>query len=202
MNKPDSQRLTAFHDLLIQLQKVERFTLYPYDTSKRENDVEHSYFLAMAVWMLAPHFDLDADKAIKIALTHDLIEVHSGDTFVFGEQANIDTKAQRERDALDRIKNDWPDFPAMIESIEDYEHKASAEARFVYALDKVMPIIMNILGKGYGWRKNKITLERFIAEKEAKIAKDSPIYDYYQEILSMLRENPGYFYQENPSQQG
>ncbi|HEX9153533.1 MAG TPA: HD domain-containing protein [Candidatus Saccharimonadales bacterium] len=193
---PDSKRLIELQEMLLHFQAIERFTRNPHDTQKRENDVEHSYHLAMAAWLLAPHFNLDAGKAIRIALAHDLVEIYSGDTFAFGTQDELDTKDEREHQALDRLKNEWPDFGDMIICIEDYKDKVSEEAKFVYALDKVTPIIMNFLGKGAVWQKHGVTIDKFIAEKERKIPKDSPIYPYYQELLEMLRQTPHYFHQE------
>lgn len=195
-DQPNVNRLIEFHDLMHGLQQVKRRTHLPHDQSLRENDVEHSYYLAMTAWMLAPHFNLDPDKSIRIALTHDMVEVYAGDTFSFGSQAELDTKAQREREALERLEYEWPDFKAMIDSIHEYEHKASEEAKFVYALDKLMPVLVNMLSEGGAWREHKITIDHLIAEKERKIPKDSPIYPYYQDLLAMLRERPHYFYQE------
>ena len=196
IKKPDANRLIEFHDLMHGLQQVKRRTHLPHDLSLRENDVEHSYYLAMTAWMLAPHFNLDRDKSIRIALTHDMVEIYAGDTFAFGDKSELDTKAQREREALGRLEQEWPDFKEMIDSIHEYENKASEEAKFVYALDKLMPVLVNILSKGGAWRKNKVTIEHLIAEKERKIPKDSPIYPYCQELLALLRKTPHYFYQE------
>jgi putative hydrolase of HD superfamily len=149
----------------------------------------------MAAWMLAPHFNLDTGKAIRIALAHDLVEIYAGDTFAFADQSEIDTKDDREHEALGTLKDEWHDFSEMTDAVEDYKVKRSEEAKFVYALDKIMPILMNILSEGVVWRKHGVTIEKFIAEKERKIPKDSPIYPYYLELLEMLKKTPHYFHQ-------
>jgi putative hydrolase of HD superfamily len=192
---PNGNRLIELQELLLKFQAVERYTRNPHNTEKRENDVEHSYHLAMAAWLLAPHFALNKDRAIRIALAHDLVEVYSGDTFAYGKQSELRTKDSREHQALKKLQKEWPDFAEMTESIEDYKNKTSDEAKFVYALDKVMPIIMNVLSKGIVWRTHRVTIEAFIREKEQKISKDSPIYPYYTELLAMLKETPHFFYQ-------
>lgn len=192
--RPDSKRLIEFHEFLIQFQAVERRTLNPRDLAKQENDVEHSYYLAMAAWMLAPHFNLDKDKCIRVALAHDLVEVYAGDTFAFASEDELSTKDQREHESLERIRKEWPDFADMITEIEDYKYKLTEEAKFVYVLDKIMPVIVNMMSNGIGWSKNEITLEMFIAEKERKIPKESPLYPYYQELLEMLHQSPHYFH--------
>jgi 5'-deoxynucleotidase YfbR-like HD superfamily hydrolase len=67
--------------LLHDFQKVERVIFVP-GNERNENDVEHSYLLAMLAWqiaeMVAPH--LSRKKVLKYALVHDLVEV-CGDTF-------------------------------------------------------------------------------------------------------------------------
>jgi putative hydrolase of HD superfamily len=198
MATPDIRRLIELQSLLLKFQDVERHTRHP-KTQRRENDVEHSYHLAMAAWFLAPHFNLDTDRAIRVALAHDLVEIYAGDTFAFADQSDIDDKEAREDEALAQLRKEIADFPEVLECIEDYKGKMSEEAKFVYALDKVMPAIMNFLAKGDGWRANKVTIERFRAEKEKKIPQDSPIYPYYAELLAMLRETPEYFHREFPA---
>lgn len=195
MKKPSTNRLIELQEMLLKFQAIERFTHNPQDTTKRENDVEHSYHLAMAAWLLAPHFNLDAGKSIQIAMAHDLVEVYSGDTFVYGADNELGTKHDREHQALEQLKQEWPDFTEMVACIEEYKTKSSEEAKFVYALDKVMPIILDLLSKGIIWRDHKVTIDQFIAEKERKIPKSSPVYAYYQDLLEMLRQTPEYFYQ-------
>jgi 5'-deoxynucleotidase YfbR-like HD superfamily hydrolase len=85
MQKPDIQRLIEFQTFLLKFQKIERSIALPGPGEHKENDVEHSYFLAMAAWYLAPHFpQIDRDKAIRYALVYDLVETYAGDTNAFG----------------------------------------------------------------------------------------------------------------------
>ena len=67
------------------------------DNRRPEKDVEHSYGLAMTCWFLhdkiAP--GLDIAKILKYALSHDIVELHAGDTYVFDKEA-VATKSERE----------------------------------------------------------------------------------------------------------
>lgn len=196
--RPDIHRLIAFQNLLVAFSNVRRAS-YLVD-GRHENDVEHSYFLAMAVWFLAPHFPrLDADKMLRLALAHDLVEIHSGDTFVYGDQKHIDTKPKREQAALQILEQEWPDFPEMTASVREYAERQTPEAQFVYALDKLLPPMINYLASGKVWQEHNVSLEMFRAEKEKKIPADSPMYPYYQEILAFLKSQPELF--GKPSQQ-
>lgn len=192
--KPDIHRLIELQKLLLAFGQVTRFTYLPGRDKKRENDAEHSYSLAMTAWFLAPHFPaLDSGRLLKLALAHDLVEVHAGDTFVYGKQEHIQTKIEREQAALQQLQKDWPDFSEMTEALKEYEEKSSEEAKFVYALDKLMPPMINYLADGTVWREHSVTLDMFIAEKEKKIPTDSPIYPYYQEILAFFKTKPELF---------
>jgi putative hydrolase of HD superfamily len=72
----------------------------------QENDTEHSYNLAMTAWYLAAYFpELDKNKLIRYALVHDLVEIHAGDTFAFGDAKHIASKSEREAAALNQLGN-------------------------------------------------------------------------------------------------
>lgn len=197
--KPDMLRLIELQKLLLEFRNIQRASYLP-GGGQRENDVEHSYFLAMAAWFLAPHFPLlSLEKMFRLALAHDLVEVHSGDTFVFGAQEQINSKPSRERTALRQLQQDWSDFPEMLDAIDEYANKASEEAKFVYALDKLLPPMINFLQGGRVWQENNVTIEMFKAEKEKKIPRDSPLFPYYEQILEFFLTKPELF--TNPSQQ-
>lgn len=51
--------------------------------SRRENDAEHSWHLAMMALILEEYAaeKVDIERVLKIALVHDLVEVYAGDTF-------------------------------------------------------------------------------------------------------------------------
>ena len=193
--KPSIHRLIELEQLLLQFRSVNRMSYIP-GTNSRETDVEHSYFLAMMAWFLAPHFPkLDASKMIRLALAHDLVEVHSGDTFVYGDKKHLATKADREKQAIKKLHSEWSDFPDMTQNINDYAEKSSEEAKFVYALDKLLPPIINYLDNGRVWQENSVTIEMFKQEKQKKISKDSPIYPYYLEILDFfVKDKPQLFH--------
>lgn len=199
MAQPDIHRLIEFQKLLLAFGGVNRAAILP-NTEKYENDVEHSYSLAMFAWYLAPHFpQLDVNRMLRLALAHDMVEVHSGDTFVYGDQELIDSKPAREEAALEKLRKDWADFPEMAEAIAEYASRSSEEAKFVYTLDKMLPPMINYLAGGKVWRENNVTLEMFQQEKEKKIPEDSPIYPYYQQILEFFKTQPELFHK--PSQQ-
>lgn len=201
--RPAISRLFDLHRLLVNFQDVDRVVHVPSSKGfRQENDTEHSYNLAMMAWFLADHFPhLDRDKVIRYALAHDLVEVHAGDTYVYGDQAMLDSKAEREAAALAQLETDWPDFPMLAETIHAYERKADEEAKFVYALDKIMPVLLIFIGEGRTWQEEGITLEMLHHIKRDKVTLSPEIDRYYQELYALLEEHQHYFAGKKPSQQ-
>lgn len=159
-----------------------------------ENDVEHSYSLAMAAWFLAPHFpELNRDKLIRIALAHDLVEIHAGDTFAYADKSIIAGKKKREKLAYEQLTREWPDFPELLHEIHEYEALESAESRFVSALDKLMPAILAYLNNGYVWQKHDVSFHMFQTEKEKKTKVSPEIHEYYNMLVDLLQKNQHMF---------
>jgi putative hydrolase of HD superfamily len=193
---PSVERLLELQQLLLVFRNIKRVIHIPGATEERENDSEHSYSLAMVAWFLAQHFPhLDRDKIIRLALAHDLVEIHAGDTFFYADEAVLSGKKEKEQKAYEQIKNDWPDFPQVTEVIKEYEDLQTPESRFVYALDKIMPILMIYLAEGHTWKKEQITFDMLQSKKKAKVALSPEIDEYYQQLILMLHAHAHYFHE-------
>lgn len=197
MSQPDINRLIEFHKLLNSYAEIERVVhIKRHGNVELESDTEHSYNLAMTAWLVAEYFpELDNGKVLKLALVHDLVEIHAGDTFIFAEQEMLDSKKSREARAQKQLQKDWPDFPELQQIITDYETLASPEARFVYAFDKLMPMITVYLNDGITWREKEMALERLDAEKTQKMKVAPEVYKYWKEMHKMLVAKPELFAQ-------
>src|SRR5690606_19672033 len=117
--------------------------------------------LALTCWYLQPKIapELDLLKILQHALAHDIVELHAGDTYAFDEAALAD-KDSRERQALGKIKADWPDFAELATHAEQYMDKVDEEAKFVKAVDKILPVMMIELGLSDRniWQEKQVTL--------------------------------------------
>jgi putative hydrolase of HD superfamily len=188
---PGIHRLIDFHRLLHQFQAIERIThVRGKQDFRAENDTEHSYNLAMTAWFLCEYFPhLDRDTVIRYALVHDLVEIHAGDTYVYADQTELDSKARREAAALKQLEQEWADFPDLTATIHGYEAKKDNEALFVYALDKIMPLIVIFLGEGYTFKRENVTLERLDAIKRHKVKVSPEIATYYDQLYDLLSKH-------------
>ena len=189
MEHSDMERAAAFVRLLHALQSVERVA-HIGSLSRRENDVEHSYFLTMLCWYLcdALHLELSKEKVLRYALAHDLHEAYAGDTYIFDHDA-LKTKKEREQNAQNRIRAEFPEFADLHATVESYETRNDPEAHFVYAVDKFIPMLINYVQGGYTWKEMKVVQADLIAHKRAKIGEQKEVRDLLEQIISLIEKD-------------
>jgi putative hydrolase of HD superfamily len=158
-----------------------------------ENDVEHSYMLAMLALAIvnSKQTALDEHKVVMYALLHDLVEVYAGDVSLYpapGEKIDRDAKRKREAEALAQLRNEFPEAETLFAWIDEYERQEIPESRFVYALDKLQPILNNLLDGGRSWKELGVTLEMLVEKKKGKVDVDPEVANYYEELLKILEE--------------
>jgi putative hydrolases of HD superfamily len=189
---PDIHRILELQELLLAFSQVDRVVHRKHgDDFRLESDTEHSYNLALTAWYLAGFFpELDTDLVIKFALIHDLVEVHAGDTYIFADPEKLNDKHARETAALQKLKADWPDLAPLTELIEHYEKRDSKEAKFIYALDKIMPVMQIYINDGHTWGTENLTLTKLHEKKVDKVALSPEIEGYYEQLYDLLLKSP------------
>ena len=124
------------------------------DGSRRENDAEHSWHIAIMALLFTEYTvePVDVSRAVKMCVVHDLIEIYAGDTFAYDVKGNMD-KAQREQAAADKlfamlpseqgkeIRNLWEEFDAM----------QTPDAKYAACMDRLQPFLHNTLTNGHTW---------------------------------------------------
>jgi 5'-deoxynucleotidase YfbR-like HD superfamily hydrolase len=134
--------------LAMKFARVERVPRYA--DGARETDVEHSFMLALVAPELAHMLypaSLDARLVGNYAVVHDLIEVKTGDVATFQiNDAMLQQKEMAEHEALESLLAELP--PLTRDLLYNYEQQADPESRFVRAVDKLLPIIVDIIGSG------------------------------------------------------
>lgn len=185
MSRPSLDRLAELQKLIAQFGGVERALQLP-GSERRENDNDHSFGLALTCWYLQPKIapELDLLEVLKLALTHDLVELYAGDTFAFDDAAMTDKHA-REQAAVEQLRTDWPDFTDMADYAEHYMERASEEARFVKAADKLLPPLMIELSGASEWQRLGITLA-MEKNKKQSLHVSKYLSPYYELLLAWL----------------
>ena len=141
------------------------------DGSRRENDAEHSWHLAlMAPLMLRysaiPHVDLT--RVLEMLTVHDLVEIYAGDTFAYDEKGK-ESKAAREAAAADRLFALLPgeDGEKIRALWEEFDAEETDDARYAAALDHFQPFLHNICTEGHTWRMGMPVTEKQIRDRMA-----------------------------------
>ena len=126
---------------------------------RRENDAEHAWHMAIMVYLLKEYAneEIDAAKAMMMALIHDIVEIDAGDTYAY-DLKGLETQKVREEQAAERIFGLLPDDQGeeLKSLFEEFEAGESPEARFVRSMDNFQPLLLNDSNDGSDWREHGI----------------------------------------------
>jgi len=152
------------------------------DRSRRENSAEHSWHLALMALVLAEHAPpgTDLSRVIAMVVVHDLVEIDAGDLSVYAPEAEQARQRRAERAAADRIFALLP--PGQASALralwDEFEERATVEARFARALDRLQPMLINMMTGGGTWRSPGVTADRALA-RVALVEDGSPSLGAY-----------------------
>lgn len=167
------------------LKKVQRQS-YLSDGSRKENDTEHSWHLAMMCFLLKEYAPegIDVLKTMIMVLIHDIVELDAGDTYAYDDAGNS-TKREREVKAAERIYGMLPkEQEKELRNLwEEFEKGTSIEAKFANALDKIQPILLNDASEGKAWREHEVEINQILKRNE-KTPKGAPeLWEYCEKLL-------------------
>ncbi len=201
MQEPDLKDIQALMTKLVfPFYQVERDAVPPIEPRRFENDVEHSWSVAFLACSLASEIDktLNLGKIAQFAIVHDLIEVFSGDTSPWHGKDIRESKEEREEDAIRHIEKHFKRFPWIAQTIREYESRESNEAKFVWAVDKVIILLLRYVDQGRFYVENGITKQLFderLTSHRKKAHAHPKIGDYYDQLLELFERHPEYFSQ-------
>lgn len=166
-----------------------------FNSNRFENDAEHSWHLAVMAIILNEHSNKSIDilKVIKMLLIHDIVEIDSGDIFIYDTEKNH-TNTDEELKASKRIFGILPKVQAkeLINLWIEFEAGKTEDAKFAKALDRFEPILQNISNDGGTWNEYKVS-------KESVIDKTKPIMDGSVTIWEHSERLINNYYKNNDS---
>lgn len=184
----DKNRLEKQIEFLVEVDKVKsifRQTKLA-DGSRRENDAEHSWHLALAAILLKEHADQDVDllKVMSMVLIHDLVEIDAGDTYAYDAAGN-ETKRAREVAAADRIYAILPeDQGKMLYDLwEEFEAYETPEAKYAHLLDNFQPLLLNDAGGGESWQEHTVYKSQIYKRNEKIDQSSVEIWECMKNII-------------------
>lgn len=188
MTNPRLERQLAFLIEADALKTVERQSRI-ITGNRRENSAEHSWHLALFALVLgSERSDIDPSRVVAMLLLHDLVEIDAGDTPIHGTY-DANQLALSEDAAAERIFGLLPDDlrDRFLALWREFETAQTPDARFAKALDRLQPLLLNVLTGGGTWTENGVSQEQVHLRYGPAIEKGSP--DWWAHAKSLVAEH-------------
>jgi putative hydrolase of HD superfamily len=178
-----SDRLAEQMAFLAEVEKLKSVTRATpiHDASRPENSAEHSWTLALYALILADQAPagVDLNRAIKMLLIHDLVEIDVGDVPIHlqGGAAHGSAEIQAaEAKAAKRLfgllpKDIGDDLHALW---TEFEANETPDAIYAKSLDRTQPVLLNLQAGGGSWIDYDVSFEQLETRIGAKIANGLP----------------------------
>jgi putative hydrolase of HD superfamily len=181
-------------DFILELDKLKGVTrkIKPLGLDRYENSAEHSWQLAMLAISLQGYAPtpVDINRVIRMLLVHDIGEIDTGDTIAFADGGWEDRKAA-ELAAVKRIFGTLPDDQCdhFLALWLEFEKSETSESLFANAVDRAMPVLLNLANNGQSWRENGISYECVVRRVEDQINNGCPaLWEYIKGRLEEARQ--------------
>lgn len=183
MSDPAQERLAAQFAFLREIERLKSVTRATpiHDASRSENSAEHSWTLALYALVLADQAGpgVDAWRAVRMLLIHDLVEIdvgdvpiHSGGGAAHGSQAVQDAEAAAAERIFGLLPSDLRDDLHAL--WVEFEAAETPTAIFAKSLDRVQPVLLNLQSGGGSWIEYDVSWEQLETRVGTKIARGLP----------------------------
>ena len=156
------------------------------DNSRRENDAEHAWHMAVMAYLFREYAneDIDISKGILMCLIHDVVEIEAGDTYAYDEEAK---KSQREREEIAK-KHIFGILPSdqgrELETLfDEFEAQETAEAKFAKAMDNLQPVLLHEANGGGDWKEHGVTKEQIMRRQEKTRRGSEELFEVIKDII-------------------
>ena len=190
---PGEETLQPIIDFIRELDKlkgVERKTR-PLGLARFENSAEHSWQLAVLAMALSRFAEgpIRLERVVSMLLLHDIGEIDTGDTIAYATEG-MEQRKIAEQAAVARICAILPgELSNQFESLwQEFEAAETPEAKFAHAMDRSIPIILNLANRGQSWRENGIRYEQVIRRNGPAVQAGCPVlWAYLEQQLEEAR---------------
>lgn len=179
------QKQIAFIKEIDKVKSIFRQT-YLADGTRKENDAEHSWHIALMVVLLKEYVseDVDVAKVMTMVLIHDLVEIDAGDTYAY-DCEGAKSKREREVKAADRIFGILPADQGMYfrELWEEFEAYETPDAKYAHLLDNFQPLLLNDASGGRSWNEHGVHKSQIYKRNEKVQETSEEIWNTIQEVV-------------------
>ncbi len=185
------EKQMAFLEEVDKIKLIGRQT-YLADGSRKENDAEHSWHLALMALLLSEYSneEIDVLKTMSMVLIHDIVEIDAGDTYAYDTEGNK-SKRERELAAAERIFNILPEDQAKkLRALwDEFEAGETPEARFAATVDRVQPTMLNNASGGISWKEHRVSIGDVLKRNGSSALGSQVLWDYARE--NYIEKNAG-----------
>ena len=183
------------NDLLKQIQFIKEIDKIKYiqrrtcllNSDRPENDAEHSWHLALMAISLSEHANKPVDilRVLKMVLIHDIVEIDSGDVFLY-DKSKSHKNTEEEFAAAKRIFGLLPENQAkeLIDLWKEFEDGETDDAKFAKSLDKLEPLLQNFSNNGGTWDKYNVTYNEVYTQKKSINKGSDTLWEYAENLLN------------------
>ncbi|HHX78734.1 MAG TPA: HD domain-containing protein [Acholeplasmataceae bacterium] len=183
-----SKRLLQQMDFISEIEKLK--VIYRQNGviggKRQENSAEHSWHISIMAFILLEYCNqkIDVLKVIKMLLIHDVIEIVTGDTFLYDDEKRKEVKLP-EKEAANQIfgllpqdqKNDF------LQCWNEFELKETPESKYANVLDNLQPIINHFYTNNQNIKGKCLTKEQIIKKKEFIKEYSEEIWEFALSII-------------------
>lgn len=199
MDKERLRQQFAFFKEIDKEKEIFRQT-YLADASRKENDAEHAWHMAIMTVLLSEYAneEIDVLKTVTMLLIHDIVEIDAGDTYAYDSEGKK-TQEERERKAADRIFHLLPDDQAdkMYALWEEFEAQQTPEAIFARTMDNIQPMMLNDASNGLSWDEHQVKLSQILKRNERTAKGSEQIWEYAKEEFLQKNIQAGHIIEDN-----
>lgn len=181
-------RLQKQMEFIVEVDKVKKIMRQTYlsDASRKEDDAEHSWHLALMAVLLKEYSneEVNLTKVIPMVLIHDLVEIDAGDTYAYSGESAAVTEA-RERKAAERVFGILPEDQGKVfrDLWEEFEAYQTPEAKFAHVLDNCQPMLLNDASNGLSWTEHQVRKSQIYKRNEHTAEGSRKIWNYMQSLI-------------------
>ncbi|MHB9054962.1 MAG: HD domain-containing protein [Paludibacteraceae bacterium] len=183
------------NDLIKQIQFIKEIDKIKYvfrktkliNSDRPENDAEHSWHLAMIAIVLSEYANEPVDmlKVVKMVLIHDIVEIDSGDVFMYDTTKNHDN-FDEEFKAARRIFGILPEKQAeeFINLWVEFEEMKTMESKFARTVDRLEPLLQNASNNGGTWAEFDVRYQKVIEKKNIIKEGSEEIWKFAEKLIN------------------
>lgn len=175
-------------DFILEIDKEKNITRQTHLSgySRRENDAEHAWHMAIMAYLLEEYSNekIDIARVMIMCLIHDIVEIDAGDTYAYDTEA-LKTRKVREDAAKERIYSILPpdQKEKLIAIFDEFEENETPEAKFAHAMDNLQPLLLNDSNDGRDWLEHEVTRKQVYGRQNESAKGSKKIFEVIDKII-------------------